>query len=389
MIQNGMTYGREESFAMSDFGLFGGRSWLNAAHQGPLPNVAIEAARKAIEQKASPNLISDDSFFSVPRRLREALANLIGASPEDIILGNSATYGLDLLANGIRWSAGDEVLLVDGDFPADIFPWLVLKARGVSVRFIKPASGVVTAEELRGKMSPRTRLFCTSWVNSFNGHAIDLQAVSNVCRHTGVYFVLNASQGLGAKCLNMTDFSMSALTCCGYKWLCGPYGTGFCWIAPDLRESLQVNHGYWLAMQEGRSLANMRDYSLRSDLHARSFDVFCTANFLNFMPWTASIEYILQKGTHRIQEYDNAMISYLIAELRHVNFQLVSPKDGESRSSIVVVTADEQQVNRAAAALAESGVDIAIREGNLRLSPHFYNSRSDIDRAIDTLSKVR
>src|SRR5438309_729417 len=160
MIQNGMTYGREESFAMSDFGLFGGRSWLNAAHQGPLPNVAIEAARKAIEQKASPNLISDDSFFSVPRRLREALANLIGASPEDIILGNSATYGLDLLASGIRWSAGDEVLLVDGDFPADIFPWLVLKARGVSVRFIKPASGVVTAEELRGKMSLRTRLFC-------------------------------------------------------------------------------------------------------------------------------------------------------------------------------------------------------------------------------------
>ena len=378
-----------DSFAAGDFGSFGGRSWLNAAHQGPLPNVAVHAAQTAIEQKACPSLIPDDAFFNVPLRLRKALANLIGASADDIILGNSTTYGLDLLANGIRWSDGDEVLLVEGDFPADIFPWLILKPRGISVRLIKTKSSVIDEDELRKSFSSRTRLFCTSWVNSFNGHAIDLRAISNACRHAGVYFVLNVSQSLGAKCLNVEDVSISALTCCGYKWLCGPYGTGFCWIAPDLRESLQVNHGYWLAMQEGRSLKHMRDYSLRSDLHARSFDVFCTANFMNFMPWTASIEYILQKGTRRIQEYDDAMISYLIAELHDVDFQLMSPKDGESRSSIVVVTADEQRVNRAASALAECGVDVAVREGNLRLSPHFYNSRSDIDRAITALSKVR
>ena len=142
-------------------------------------------------------------------------------------------------------------------------------------------------------------------------------------------------------------------------------------------------------MQEGGSLAHMRDYSLRSDLHARSFDIFCTANFLNFMPWTASIEHILAKGTKRIEEYDDELISYLIAELRRTNFQVVSPEDRASRSAIVVVTAHERQVNRAAAVLADSGVDIAVREGNLRFSPHFYNSRWDIDRAIDALFKVQ
>src|SRR5947209_12700523 len=133
----------------------------------------------------------------------------------------------------------------------------------------------------------------------------------------------------------------------------------------------------------------MRDYSLRSDLHSRNFDVFCPANFLNFMPWTASIEYILQKGTERIREYNDKLIAHLIAELRGTNFKIVSPEDHASRSAIVVVTAPERQVNRAAAALADSGVDIAVREGNLRFSPHFYNSRCDIDRAIDALFRVQ
>jgi len=107
------------------------------------------------------------------------------------------------------------------------------------------------------------------------------------------------------------------------------------------------------------------------------------------MPWTASIEHILAKGTKRIEEYDDELISYLIAELRRTNFQVVSPEDRASRSAIVVVTAHERQVNRAAAVLADSGVDIAVREGNLRFSPHFYNSRWDIDRAIDALFKVQ
>ncbi len=105
----------------TDFGPFDGRVWFNCAHQGPLPRTAVAAAQEAIRQKANPPVIEDDDFVSVPGSLKASLARLIGGSPEDIILGNSASYGLHILRHGIEWRDGDEVLLVSGDFPATIY----------------------------------------------------------------------------------------------------------------------------------------------------------------------------------------------------------------------------------------------------------------------------
>ncbi len=230
--------------------------------------------------------------------------------------GNSASYGLDLLANGIRWRSGDEVLLVDGDFPADVHPWRVAEPQGVTVRLLRPAGPVVQPEELAGELRGRTRLFCTSWVSSFNGHAADTRALGQVCRDAGVTFVLNLSQALGARRLEIASLPVDAVTCCGYKWLCGPYGTGFCWLDPRLRESLAERHAYWLAMHAGRGFDRIRDYTRRHDLGARAWDVFCPASFFNVMPWLAAIEYLLQAGGERIERHDQELVGLLLERLR-------------------------------------------------------------------------
>jgi cysteine desulfurase/selenocysteine lyase len=105
------------------FGPFGGRAWLNTAHQGPLPRAAVAATQHAAHLKAAPHLIGDDDFRDVPERLRGMLAELVGGSPEQIVLGNSTSYGLHLIANGLDWHDGDEVLTIDGDYPATVLPW--------------------------------------------------------------------------------------------------------------------------------------------------------------------------------------------------------------------------------------------------------------------------
>src|SRR5919202_5083322 len=122
-----------ESYA-SAFGDFGGRAWLNAAHQGPLPRVAVEAAEEALAEKEAPHLIEDEAFVEVPRHLRAILGRLIGAPPEEIILGNSASWGLQVLANGLPWQDGDEILVLADEFPATVFPWFVAEQRGARVR---------------------------------------------------------------------------------------------------------------------------------------------------------------------------------------------------------------------------------------------------------------
>jgi selenocysteine lyase/cysteine desulfurase len=368
------------------FGPFGGRCWFDTAHQGPMPRIAVQAATKALAQRIRPHEIQDADFFDVPERLRQSLGKLVGAEPKDIILGNSTTYGLDLLANGIRWRPDDEILLVKGDFPADISPWSVLQHRGVTIRFCEPSERSITAEALEQEFSRKTRLFCTSWVNSFTGYAVDIVGIGQVCRNRGVLFVLNASQALGARALDLRHTSLDAITCCGYKWLCGPYGTGFCWLTPSLRDSLLPLHAYWLPMQAGRTLDDMRDAKAPHDLGARAWDVFCTANFLNFLPWTACINLFLAEGPERISSYDESLVEHLLRSIDRRKFEVLSPESGSLRSTLIVarplaLSAGSMWRQR----LYSAGIDVALREENLRIAPHLHNTMADVDRLLNAL----
>ena len=375
--------------AFEDFGSFDGRIWLNCAHQGPLPRVAVEAAQEALFWKIAPHRIVDDAFNSVPLRLKKALARLINAPAEDIILGNSTSYGLHLLANGIPWRAGDEVLLVEGDFPANILPWLGLRKRGVVVRLIQLRDAVLQADELQEHFTERTKLFCVSWVDSFTGLAVDVQSLGAVCRANSVLLVLNGSQAIGTRALDVATAPVDAVTSCGFKWLCGPYGTGFCWIRPWLRESLEYNQAYWLKMQGGRSLNLMREreITIRNDLGASAYDVFCTANFLNFMPWTASVEYLLRQGIKQIEMHNSTLVSTFIDGLDVTKYRLISPRQEAVRSTVVVATHKLPERNiDLYDAIKNEGIDVALREGNLRVSPHLYNRTEDINRTLSVLN---
>jgi cysteine desulfurase/selenocysteine lyase len=140
-------------------------------------------------------------------------------------------------------------------------------------------------------------------------------------------------------------------------------------------------------MQAGKPLDKMRDYSLRNDLGARALDVFCTANFLNFMPWTAAIEYLLQGGPGSIADYDQRLVTQLLQNLDEDRFELISPRTGAQRSTLTVIR--PRKTEKAAAwheRLSLAGFDVAVREGNLRISPHLHNSQEDIANLVATLS---
>jgi len=293
-----------------DFGPFSS-IWLNSSHQGALPKVAVAALHEAIEWKVSPHHLANIELFSlVPARMKEVLGTLINAPSADIILGNSASYGLHLLANGIKWSPRDEILLVEGDFPCDILPWLYLKKHGVKIRVIKPKGIGLQPEEVKESIGTATKLLCTSWVFSYTGHIINLPEGSSICRKSGVKLVLNCSQAIGNRPFDITDGYADAITCVGFKWLCGPYGTGFCWIDPEQREELDYNQAYWLAMMTADDLKAAKGVpDVREGLGARKYDVFGTANFFNFVPWRASVEYLLEKGIERIKSHNHGLLN--------------------------------------------------------------------------------
>ncbi len=180
----------------SEFGPFEGRIWLNCAHQGPMPRPAVAALHTVVQQKVKPHLIKDDDFTRVPIALKGSLGRLLGVPAHDIILGNSTSYGLHVLRNGICWRAGHEILLHQGDFPATIYPWLPLEQCGVRIRLLKSHGLSLTATELKREITSSTRLFCASWVNSFTGSVLDLASIGELCRERGVLFIVNGAQGV-------------------------------------------------------------------------------------------------------------------------------------------------------------------------------------------------
>lgn len=367
-----------------DFGPFHGKTWINCSHQGALPRVAADAAHEAIAWKQAPHNLTSERFTDVPTRLRAALARLLSAPADEIALANSASYGLHLLANGMPLREGDEVLLVRGDFPSVVLPWLGLEKRGVTILYLEPP---LDPDKLAGAITKHSRVLCTTWVHSFTGIALDLDAIGSVCRQHDVSFIVNGAQAVGARPIDVTTTPIDALVSVGFKWLCGPYGTGFCWMRPSLRESLEVNQNYWLAMQTADDLGKEESLlTVRGDLGARAYDIFGTANFFNFMPWTASLDYLLDQGIENIAAHDATLVDRLIEGLERRGYRVVSPTRGKERSTLVLASHDDRSRNADIhAALRKQNIEIAYRRGNLRFSPHVYNTADDIDRALDAL----
>jgi selenocysteine lyase/cysteine desulfurase len=211
-------------------------------------------------------------------------------------------------------------------------------------------------------------------------------ALAEVCReHGDIVFVLNGSQAVGARPTDVGALGIDALVSCGFKWLCGPYATGFAWLSSALLASLNHQQGYWLGQVDDISRPP-DDYRLRDDLGAAAHDVFCTANLSTYPAWERSVAMLLDAGLADVHRRDQALVQRLIDGLPS-GWRLRSPADRDSRSTLVFLEpAAGGPIDDAVRALDAAGVDVGERAGMIRVSPHVHNTARDIDRVLDTLA---
>jgi selenocysteine lyase/cysteine desulfurase len=371
-----------------DFGLDPSSTWLNTAHQGALPKIAAEAAREAIEWKLEPSRLTTERFAGVPDRVRRAAARWIGAEATDVFLSNGASLGLHEIAHGMRLESGDDVLLMHGDFPSNVLPWLAHRERGVSVRRIGPSGRVLEIEEIARAIRPETRVVCLSWVHSFSGWTLEIDKIGALCREAGARLVVNVSQGLGARPFDVRTAGIDALVCAGWKWLCGPYGVGFGWLRPEFRQELQPTQRYWLSQQSAEDLGSDRDPADEDPTDSiRRFDLFGTANFFNFHPWGVALEYLLEQDPQAIETHDRNLVRRLLDGLPAA-YRAISPDSDARRSTLVLFSHRESSRNEGIYRdLIEARIHGAFRRGAIRIAPHLYNDESQIDRVLERLDK--
>ncbi len=375
----------------SAFGLPSERVWLNASHQGPLPDRAADAARQMVAWKQQPHHMSTPApFTEIPARLRGVLAQLLGAHTDEVALANSSSYGLHLISNGLDLVAGDEVIVAANDFPSDVLPWLRLRETGVVVKQLEPTGKVLTAAEIATEITPATRVVCLTWVHSFSGHVVDLDAVGELCRRVGALLVVNGAQGIGAIPISPGSQPIDALVGVGFKYLCGPYGTGLLWLGPRAMDRVASSKLYWLSALTADDLAQeVLDLDgIEAPHNAARHDVFGTANFFNFAALTESAGLVLETGVDRIYAHNLALADMLVAGIDSTRFE-VQPRGPIGRqSSILFARPLHRPLEEVGERLVAGGVDVARRRGMIRLAPHFYNTVDDIDRALDVINRV-
>ncbi len=369
-----------------DFSLKPHHTWLNVASEGPLPKRANEALQEAIEWKSAPHLLTISKFQQVPLALKKTIATLLHVDKDDVILGNSATYGLHLMGNGFEFKAGDEIILLQNDFPTDILPWLSLQQKGVIVYQLKAKAQVLTPQELEKAINHRTKLVCLPLVHSFNGFKHDIKAIGKLCRLRGVLSIVNLSQAAGAFEIDLGQWDVDAVVCAGYKWLLGPYGTGFCWIRKEVRQQLNYAQNYWISLMDEASLNAEGPIHLKDDHSSRRYDVFGTANFFNYVPWAASIEYLLSIGLDNVDKHNRALVDQLVDGLDQKRFDLISPCPKKERTNIVVFSCkDASQNSPLFEFLKSKGFYLALWRNKLRVSPHIYNTSREMEGLLEAL----
>ena len=167
--------------------------------------------------------------------------------------------------------------------------------------------------------------------------------------------------------------------------MCGPYATGFTWLDPSLVPMIEPRRVHWLAQQRGRGLEHMRSYTI-SDLGVRGMDVFCPADFLNTAAWTSSLELLAEVGADAVHAHGQALVQRVLDGLDQDLYEVTGPLAPAERSGLVVFGHRRGGAAEAVAALAGEGIHVALREGNVRISPHLFNTGEHIDRALQVLN---
>lgn len=359
--------------------------YLNNASTGPLPERTVRATVEWARLRSNPERVPGDLQFGTLARGRELIARLVGADTSEIALATNTTFGINLAAFALPLATGDVVLTPDLEFPANVYPWMQLaERRGVEYRRIKCDDGVLDRERLERELEDdRVRVVSVSWVQYASGARVDLAALGTLCRERGVYFVVDAIQGLGPLQVDLRRTSVDIFASGAQKWLLGPWGAGFVYVRKDLVPQLEPHDVSWMAVRGSDDFTRLADYDLTWRDDARRFE-FITLPYQDVAGMNASLELIHELGPEAVSAHALSLADMIVAWACSHDVPLATPAAPDRHAAIVSLKVSEAVA--ASRRLKEAHVAHSLREGGIRLSPHFFNTEGEIERVLQLIA---
>ncbi|PYQ12364.1 MAG: hypothetical protein DMH00_06340 [Acidobacteria bacterium] len=360
--------------------------YLNAASEGPLPRRARAALLAVLEQKVHPFRLGGEEYFQIPQRTRELCAELAGCQPEEIVITTGTGAGINLAAAGLPLTAGDEVLMLKGDFPALVNPFLHARRRGIVPVEITPAGKFPAPSDFERALTPHSRVLAISHVIPANGFRHDLIALGELCRERKIWLVVDAAQSAGVLPLPFAEAGIHILAAPGHKWLMGFPGTGFAAIRSGVMELMVPPAVGWMGcLSHAAQFISLPPFDLALFRGGKKFELGTTP-YPQLAAWNASLEMILEIGAAAIETHVNSLLQPLLDYLQHSPYKLVSSPEPAQRSAILSFTG--RFAAKLFLLLNERKIFPGLRSGAIRVSPHLYNTAEDMARLVEALKTL-
>ena len=356
--------------------------YLNHAAISPYSTRVSDALRQQITKRTDEPANVYPIFLEENRRLKENFAAIINARPENIAIIPNTSTGLNWLANGLEWQSGDRILLVEREFPSNIYPFLNLIRKGVQIDYVTPKNGGIGPAEINKKIVKKTKLLSISYVQFLNGFRIDTLEIGRLCKSRDIIFSVDGIQGVGAVPLDVKDAGIAFLSNGGHKWLMGPLGCGFMYVSPALMDKLYPVFAGWLSVKNSWDFF---DYQLEFLDDAARFEPG-TQNFLGIAGARAAADLLLEVGIPRIEAHLLDLGNFLTDAMTDLDFNYTGSSEKPHRAGIY--SFGHPRSKEIFDALSANHIFVSLREGDIRVSPHFYNTREDLEELVRTIKKA-
>ena len=360
--------------------------WLNNAGTSSLATPVRNALEGFLDGYAREGIITGGKDYrEVKSSIYSHLAALFHADPGEFALIHNTAEGMSMLSHGFDLSPGDEILILENEYPSNVYPWEHWREKGVLLRTI-PCSGGPEAflEDFREALGPRTRVAALSAVHWCTGMTLPLSEVGKLCAGQDIEFVVDGSQGVGRLDLDLSALGIGYMAFSTWKWLLGPLGLGVLFVSKDRLERLRpVFKGTGSVVEDLRYLPYQTSLKPTADRFAYS-----TGSLIDWVYLEASFAYLAGLGFPRVRERIRDLDLHLTQGLRGLGFTVLADGFGGQASGMVLAFRPDPgwDAGRAVQSLKKKGIIAAERLGRLRLSPHVYNSHAQLDRALAELA---
>ena len=371
---------------------------MDTGARGLLAAPAREAVDEHLDRRMAGSADKAEMFAGV-ERMRGLFATLIGADPDEVAITKNVSEGLNIIAAGIDWRAGDNVVLCrELEHPNNVYAWLNVQRLGVEVRCVKSPDGHLPVAAMIAAIDARTRVLAVSSVTLSPGFAVDLGRLGHACRERGVLFLVDAAQSAGILHTDVEALAIDALAVSTQKGLMSLYGLGTLYCRRSWAERIQPAYLARFGVDLGASheaAVGTADYRLMPA--ALRFDLG-NYNFPAAFACAASLSIIHELGTARIETHVRALARRLAEGVAALDLPVPGLPVGPHLANLVCVgtfgagghdSADDPVIASLYAALKAAGVRLSVRRGTLRFSLHLYNNDSDVDGVLEIARRWR